>query len=180
MAKLQWQFTASLDGFMAGPGGDMSWLKDHLGPNPTIDEVMKQTGALLVGRRTFGGDDPYKDTPQEGEPYGGGWSGPQFVLTHNPPSTPVPGVTFVGDLDSAVAAAKAAVGEKNVGVLGADVGRQCIEAGVLDEILVSFAPVLLGDGVRMFDFPGGTNVKLELLRQTESPSATNLLLRVLT
>jgi hypothetical protein len=46
MATLQWQFTASLDGYMAGPGGDMSWLTPYLGPNPVIDEVIQQTRAL--------------------------------------------------------------------------------------------------------------------------------------
>jgi dihydrofolate reductase len=56
------------------------------------------------------------------------------VLTHRPPDTPVPGVTFVGDLDSGIAAAKAAAGDKYVNVLGANTARQCLEAGVLDEI----------------------------------------------
>jgi dihydrofolate reductase len=156
----------------------MSWLVDHLGPDPAADDVMHQTGALLVGRRTFDGDDPFKDTPQEGEPYGGGWNGPQFVLTHRPPETPVPGVTFVGDLDRAVAAAKDAAGDSYVGVLGADVGRQCIEAGLLDEIFVSIVPVLLGDGVRMYDVPGGDRVRLERIALVESPGATNLRFRV--
>ena len=178
MAKLQYQCTMSLDGFIAGPGGDMSWLVEYLGPNPAVDDVMRNTGALLVGRRTFGGDDPYQGTDNEGEPYGGGWSGPQFVVTHRTGDTPRPGVTFVGDLDSAVAAAKVAAGEKNVGVLGAEVARQCLAAGVLDEIFVSIAPVMLGDGVRLFDRPGGAHVKLERLSLSEAPTATNLALRV--
>lgn len=178
MGTLQWQFTMSLDGFIAGPGGDMSWLTEHLGPNPTVDEVIGQVGALLVGNRTFHGDDPYKGTTNEGKPYGGGWTGPQFVLTHNPPDTPAPGVTFVGDLESGVAAATAAAGDKYVSVLGAEVARECLDAGVLDEILVCIAPVLLGDGVRLFDYPGGTNVKLERLSLTHAPHATNLWLRV--
>jgi dihydrofolate reductase len=160
MAKLQWQFTMSLDGFIAGPGGDASWMIEHLGPNPAVDEIMSQVGALLVGNRTFGGDDPYKGTPHEGEPYGGGWTGPQFVLTHHAPDTLVPGVTFVGDLDGGVAAAKSAAGDKYVAVFGAEVARQCLDAGLLDEIFVCIAPVLLGDGVRVFDYPGGANVKL--------------------
>ena len=179
MATLQWQFTASLDGYMAGPGGDMSWLTPYLGPNPVIDEVIQQTRALLVGNRTFRGDDPHRNTPQEGQPYGGGWVGPQFVLTHNPPAHPWPEVTFVTDLFSGVPAAKAAAADGTVGVLGAEVGRQCLEAGVLDEILVSFAPVLLGDGLRILKVAGGTNVKLERIAQVEAPCATTLRLRVL-
>jgi dihydrofolate reductase len=180
MAKLLWSFTMSLDGFIAGPGGDMSWLTEHIGPNPTVDEVIGKTGALLVGNRTFRGDDPHKGTSKEGKPFGGGWFGPQFVLTHHAPDRPVPGVTFVGDLGSAVAAAKAAAGEKYVNVLGAEVARQCLETGVLDEILVFIAPVLLGDGVRMFSHPGGTNVKLERVSLTHAPQATNIWLRVVT
>jgi dihydrofolate reductase len=178
MAKLLWSFTMSLDGFIAGPGGDMSWLTEHIRPNPTVDEVIGKIGALLVGNRTFRGDDPHKGTTEEGKPFGGGWTGPQFVLTHHAPDTPVPDVTFVGDLGSAVAAAKAAAGEKLVNVLGAEVARQCLDAGMLDEILVFIAPVLLGDGVRMFSHPGGTNVKLERVGLTHAPQATNIWLRV--
>ncbi|MEV7965462.1 dihydrofolate reductase family protein [Sphaerisporangium sp. NPDC088356] len=179
MGKLMYSVTMSLDGFIAGPGGDMSWLTEHLGPNPLVGEVIEQIGSLLVGNRTFGGDDPHRGTDKEGKPFGGGWDGPQFVLTHHAPDIKVPGVTFVGDLDSGVAAAKAAAGDKYVNVLGAGVARQCIEAGVLDEILVLIAPVLLGDGVRLFDHPGGTNIKLERLSLSEAPGATNLWLRVL-
>jgi len=77
-----------------------------------------------------------------------------------------------------MAVAKAAAGDKYVNILGAEVARQCLDAGVLDEILVCVAPVLLGDGVRLFDRPGGTNVKLERLSLTHAPRATNLWLRV--
>jgi dihydrofolate reductase len=177
MGKVLYSATMSLDGFMAGRGGDMSWLTDHLGPNPTVDGLVDEIGALLVGNRTYGGDDPHKGTEKEGA-FEGQWTGPQFVLTHHAPATPVPGVTFVGDLTSGVAAAKAAAGDKYVNVLGADVARQCLEAGVLDEILVCVAPVLLGDGVRLFDHPGGTNVKLERVSLTHAPHATNLWFRV--
>ncbi len=178
MGKLLYSVTMSLDGFIAGPGGDMSWLTEHLGPNPAVDELIGQIGALLVGNRTFRGDDPHKGTGKEGKPFGGGWSGPQFVLTHDPPDTPVEGVTFVGDLGSAIAAAKAAAGDRYVNVLGADTARQCLDAGALDEILVLIAPVLLGDGVRLFDRPGGANVKLERISLTQAPQATNLWFRV--
>jgi dihydrofolate reductase len=170
--------TMSLDGFIAGPGGDMSWLTEHLGPNPTVDALIGQIGALLVGNRTFRGDDPHRGTAREGKPFGGGWTGPQFVLTHHAPDTPVPGVTFVGDLDSGVAAAKAAAGDKYVNILGASTARQCLDAGVLDEIFVCIAPVLLGDGVRLFDRPGGTDVRLERLSLSQAPRATNLWMRV--
>ena len=118
MAKLLYSCTMSLDGFMAGPGGDMSWLTEFIGPNPTVQDAIDNIGALLVGNRTFTGDDPHRGTEKEGKAFGGGWDGPQFVLTHNPPDGDIPGVTFVGDLESGVAAAKAAAGVKYVNILG--------------------------------------------------------------
>ncbi|GAA2636828.1 dihydrofolate reductase family protein [Dactylosporangium fulvum] len=178
MAKILYSVTMSLDGFIAGPGGDMSWLTPYLGPNELVDELIPQIGALLVGNRTYGGDDPHKGTEQEGEPFGGGWSGPQFVLTHRPPAVPRPGVTFVTDIGSALAQSAAAAGDKYVNVLGAETARQCLAAGGLDEVLVCIAPVLLGDGVRLFDRPGGTPVPLERISVSHTPLATNIWYRV--
>lgn len=179
MGKLLYSVTMSLDGFIAGHGGDMSWLTEYLGPNPTVDEVIGKIGALLVGNRTFRGDDPYKGVAaREGKPFGGGWSGPQFVLTHHAPDVPVPGVTFVGDLDSGLAAAKAAAGDKYVNILGADIARQCLDAGVIDEILVCIAPVLLGDGVRLFDRIDAKGIELESTRVIDSPRVTHIKYRV--
>src|ERR1700737_3911559 len=171
-AKGLYSAAMSLDGFIARPGGDASWMTEYLGPNATVDELVPRIGSLLVGNRTYRGDDPYKDTEKEGKAFGGAWEGPQFVLTHHPPDTPVPGVTFVADLDSGLAAARAAAGDKYVNVLGASTARQCLEAGALDEILVSVVPVLLGDGTRLFDRPGGAMVRLERLSLTEAAQAT--------
>jgi dihydrofolate reductase len=178
MGKLLYSATMSLDGFIAGHGGDMSWLTPYLGPNPLVDELVGEIGALLAGNRTFHGDDPNKGTDKEGKAFSGAWTGPQFVLTHNPPDTPVPDVTFVSDLHSGVAAANAAAGDKYVNVLGANVAQQCLDAGLLDEILVLIAPVMLGDGVRLFDRPGGANVKLERITLSDASLATNLWFRV--
>lgn len=106
MARLLYSGTVSLDGFLAGPDGDMSWAAEHFGPNPMVDALIVDLGALLVGNRTFGGDDPYKGVEErEGKPFGGGWSGPQIVLTHNPPDRDLPDITFVTDLAAAVATA---------------------------------------------------------------------------
>jgi dihydrofolate reductase len=168
----------SVDGFITGAGGDMSWMVPYLGPNPTIDDLVSQIGSLLVGRRTFGGDDPYKGTDGQGEAFGGAWSGPQVVLTHHAPDAPVDGVTFESDFGTALAAAKNAAGDKYVNVLGADVARQCVEAGVLDEVLVCIAPVMLGDGVRLFAEPGGRKVDLERISVTYTELSTNLWFRV--
>jgi dihydrofolate reductase len=174
-SKLLYSATMSLDGFIAGVDGDMSWLSGHLASGPEVDELMAGIGALLVGRRTFDGDDPNAGTDAEGA-FGGQWSGPTVVLTHDRLRRAIPDVTFVDDLVSAVETARAAAGGKYVNVLGADVARQCLENGVLDEILVLVAPVLLGDGVRLFDRPGGTLVGLE--RLPDRTGTTSLWFRV--
>ena len=178
MAKLLYSATMSLDGFIAGPGGDMSWLTEYLGPNPLIEELIGRVGAVLVGGRTFRGDDPHAGTEAEGEVFGEGWEGPQFVLTRNPPAVPVPGLTFVTDLHEAIAAARTAAGDGYVNVLGAETARSCLEAGALDEVLTCVTPVMLGDGVRLFDHPGGTHVRLERLDVSHAPLATNIWFRV--
>jgi dihydrofolate reductase len=160
MAKVLYSATMSLDGFIAGPGGDMSWLTEFLGePDPTAEAIVEQIGSILVGRRTWGGDYPHKGTDKEGA-FEGAWHGPQFVLTHEPPPIAEPGTVFLTDLAEAVDAAKDAAGDKYVNILGAEVARQALEAGLVDEILVFVAPVLLGDGVRLFTHPGGTKIKL--------------------
>lgn len=172
MTKVLYSATMSLDGFIAGPGGDMSWLTEHVGgTNPVADDLVGKIGALLVGARSYHGDDPNRGTDKEGA-LGGAWSGPVFVLTHRPPTAPVPGVTFVGDLDSALSAAKAAARGRHVNVIGADVAAQCLAAGLLDEILVFIAPVLLGDGVRLFYRPGGAQVRLDPISLPDTPTPT--------
>ena len=163
MARLLYSVTMSLDGCIAGPGGDMSWLTDHLGPDPRADALATRVGALLVGRNTWGGDDPNRGTDEEGA-FSGAWTGPQVVLSHTADEVPLPDATFADDLHRAVELAKEAAGDRYVNVLGADVARQCARAGLLDEVLAFVAPVLLGDGVRLFDDPGGRSVALERIR----------------
>jgi dihydrofolate reductase len=162
MSKLLYSATMSLDGFIAGVNGDMSWLTELLvRTSPEVDDLMHGIGALLVGKNTFTGDDPNAGTESEGA-FGGQWHGPTVVLTHHPDdSANDPDVVFATDLASAVSMAKQAANGRYVNVLGANVARQCIEAGVLDEILVLIAPILLGDGVRLFEHDGGTRVALE-------------------
>ena len=92
--------------------------------------------------------------------------GPFFVLRHDPPAEPpvVKGVTgrFVDmPIEDAVALAKEAAGGADVVVLGASVARSCLQAGLLDEIIVHVAPVLVGDGVRLYENAGGAPVRLE-------------------
>jgi dihydrofolate reductase len=177
-AKLLYSATTSLDGFIAGAGGDMQWLTEHLGENRQVDELIPRIGALLVGRNTHGGDDPNRGTEKEGA-FGGQWHGPEFVLTHEPGEDQPPHLFYVDDLERGIAAAKEAAGDDSyVNVLGADVARQCIEIGALDDVLVLVAPVLLGDGVRLFEHPGGAEVLLERTGIEVEASVTNLWFRV--
>jgi dihydrofolate reductase len=167
MSKLLYSATMSLDGFIAGPGGDMSWLSEYVGTDDVdVDALMADIGALLIGRRTFDGDDPNAGTDAEGA-FGGRWQGPSVVLTHRPPSTDTPDVTFVTDLHEAVRTAKDAAGGKYVNILGADVARQCLAADLLDEMLVFVAPVLLGEGTRLYERSDGDRVRLEPLPERE-------------
>ncbi|WP_250443209.1 dihydrofolate reductase family protein [Actinotalea sp. C106] len=175
MSRLLYSATMSLDGFIAGPDGDMSWLgeimasgeaeapgadtQDGDAPDTDVEDLMAGIGALLIGRRTFDGDDPNAGTEAEGA-FGGQWQGPSVVLTHAPPPVAPPRTTFATDLVTAVEEAKAAAEGRYVNVLGADVARQCLEAGLLDEVLVFVAPVLLGDGTRLFQHDGGTRIPL--------------------
>lgn len=156
----------------------MSWMSDYIGPNPIVDELITRTGAIIAGNRTFGGDDPLKGQPGEGQAFGGGWDGPQFVLTHRPPADSSPGVTFVGDIDTAIAQSRAAAGGKYVNILGANVAAQCLRSGVVDEVMVTVTPVLLGDGTRLFEHPGGETVRLDQLSVTHTQRVTNVWYRV--
>ena len=180
MVKLLYSVSMSLDGFIAGPGGDMSWLTPYFGPNPGIEGLMDRIGALLVGRRTFEGDDPNRGTDKEGA-FGGQWAGPQIVLTRHIPDHPKNSsdVTYCSDVRQAIDLAKVAAGEREyVNIFGAETARLCLEADALDEILVLIVPVLLGDGTRLFEHPGGSTVRLERISLTEGPIATNLWMRV--
>jgi len=172
----------SLDGFIAGPGDAQDWVFDFISNDaPWQKEAAAATGAMLVGRRTVevgermeAGDD--RGTESRGESYP--FSGPIFVLTHQPPDPPDPDVTYLsGDIGEAVATALAAAGGKDLQVLGADVAGQCLQRGLVDEILVYVLPVLLGDGIR-FSAPGLARIDLEPLSNTQAGAVTILRFRV--
>ena len=161
----------SLDGFIAGPDHEMDWILDLMreGADP---EVMAATGAMLIGRRTY---EVGKQMSDEDTSYDGG---AEFVLTHEPPDEPDPGVTFLTcDIAEAVATARNAAGGNNVEILGADLAGQCLQRGLVDEILVYVLPVLLGDGVR-FSAQGLGRIDLEPFGNTQSGPVTMLRFRV--
>ncbi len=166
----------SVDGFIAGPEDAMGWVFEHL-TNEEFPEVMAATGAILAGRRTHevgkrmaAGATDAGDTDYDG--------GHVFVLTHHPPVEPEPGVTYLGcGLHEAVATARAAAGGKDLEILGADLASQCLQAGLVDEVLVYVIPVLLGDGVR-FSTPDLRRVDLEPFETRRSGTVTLLRFRV--
>lgn len=175
MPKVVWHVTMSLDGFIAGPDDAMEWVFEYPGPTRLASEVIATTGAVLAGRRSYemGRKDAGKGS---GEVYGGAWTGPQFVLTHNPPDDEAnPAITFMsGDIERAVTTALESAEGDNVVVIGADVARQCLDRGVLDEIVVHVAPVLLGDGIRLFQGPGAPRIQLKRTRAATSGELTDL------
>ena len=145
-----WYFTSGEEEIHTGGADPMTFKVS----GPSAEYIRKRTselGAVLTGRRTF----------DKAEGWGGNHAwGPAFVLTHHiPAGWPRPNSTvhFVTDgIESAVNQAKAAAAGKSVGVHGADTIQQLLKAGLLDEICVDIAAVLLGAGVRLFDQPGGT------------------------
>jgi dihydrofolate reductase len=107
---------------------------------------------------------------------------PTFVVTHSVPQEWVfegSPFTFVTDgLESAVEQARAVAGDKNVAVGAASIVQQCIRAGLLDEIHIDLVPVLLGDGIRLFDHLGTGPIELESTEMIEGAGVTHLTCRV--
>jgi dihydrofolate reductase len=169
----------SLDGFIAGPGDAMDWIFDSMDPDAAwLTEIAHATGAMLVGRRTDEVGDRMDANQERGaasSDEGYAFSGPTFVLTHRPPDPPAPEVTYLsGDIGEAVATALDAAGGKNLEILGADVARQCLQRGLVDEIRVYVLPVLLGDGIRFYSSPGLARIALEPLDVTRHGAVTIL------
>jgi dihydrofolate reductase len=172
--------------------GLKSWRESHGEPggettpdDAVFEEHFGSVGAFVMGRRMYsGGSGPWEDDPNAD-----GWWGdeppfgvPVFVLTHHArePVEKKGGTTFnfvTEGAEAALAQARAAAGEKPVSVAGgADVVQQYLAAGSLDELQIHIAPLLLGDGVRLFD--GTAGPELELTRVIESPKVTHIKYRV--
>jgi dihydrofolate reductase len=213
MARLTLDITMSLDGFIAGPnqtleqplgeGGERlhEWLVrlasfrerhglpggETNGDTEVMEEPLRATGAVVMGRRMFsGGDGPWEDDANAD-----GWWGddppfhvPVFVLTHHPRETVVKQggttYTFVTDgIEAALEQARAAAGDKDVALGGgATLVQQYVKAGLLDELQIHVVPVLLGGGVSLFDRLDIDPVELEATRVIESPLVTHLRFRV--
>lgn len=172
----------SLDGFIAAPGDAMDWVFDFVAPDaPAVNEIAADTGAMLIGRRTHEVGKRMAANSERGpessdDAYA--MARPMFVLTHEPPDPPDPGVTFLtGDIGDAVATALDAAGGKNLEILGTDVAGQCLRRGLVDEILVYVLPVLLGDGIP-FSSPGLPRIDLEPISTVREGAATILRFRV--
>ncbi|MEV0001762.1 dihydrofolate reductase family protein [Micromonospora sp. NPDC050980] len=176
MGKVIWHTTLSLDGFIAGPGGRMEWINGHSGPPPELFRaIVESLGAVLAGRRTY--DEGISAVG--GKVYNGAFSGPLFVLTHRPPGHPDPAVTFTGgDIREVMQTVREAAEGRDVAVLGADTARQCLDAGLVDELVVHLVPALLGDGVRLFDSAGEDWIDLSATSLETSGDLANLRYRV--
>ncbi|HEX6710555.1 MAG TPA: dihydrofolate reductase family protein [Rubrobacter sp.] len=202
MGKVATGLTMSLDGFIAGPNdgpehplgeGGMR-LFDWYSSGDTeyamtgtemvvrvsrqsadmLREAHGKMGAFVTGRRTFDITNGWGGNPPLGVP--------SFVVTHSVPEEWVyegSPYTFVTEgVESAVEQAKEAAGDKDVAVGAASIAQQCIRAGLLDEIHIDLVPVLLGDGVRLFDNLGG-QVELERTEIIEAPDVTHMTFRVI-
>lgn len=188
MAPVYAHVTMSLDGYAAGPGISAAhpmgiggealhrWIFDDADPvdAAAVARQRELTGAVLLGRRTFDvGVGVWGDTP---------YAVPCLVLTHRPEPDRVEKsgtFTFVHTgLADAVDLARAAAGERAVTVMGVDVTQQALKAGLLDEIHLQLAPVLLGGGRRLFEHLGTDHIALERLSAEESAHVTHLRFRV--
>jgi dihydrofolate reductase len=148
--KVLWHCSMSLDGFVAGPGDSMDWMSGYAERPELMRKIVASVGAVLGGRRGW------DLTPGDARPYGYGWEGPIFVLTHHPDDARTrDDVTLLDcDLSEAIRIGLEAADGKNLEILSADISRQAIVSGLLDEIYVHILPVLVGGGVRFFEQPG--------------------------
>jgi dihydrofolate reductase len=203
MGKIFVDVGMSLDGLIAGPNGRPGnplgdggtriheWLfglasfREHLqmpggeaGPDDDIVRaILARIGANVMGRRMF-------DEGEVGWPENAPFHTPVFVLTHEPRDPWVrPGGTtfyFVTDgFDGALEQARRAAGDKDVRISGgAATIQQALRAGVVDELHVHIAPLLMGEGVRLFD--GGRDLPaLEIMTVRPASQVTHLSYRVL-
>lgn len=169
--------TMSLDGLIARPNDEIDWAF-HYGTDSMIDDVMEEIGAVVLGNRGF-----KEGTMNEsGLPYGGMVKVPHFVVTHEArePIT-IGGVTFTflaSGLEHAIKAAREAAVPKKVSLLGASIDQQCLKAGLVDEIVIHLVPIVLGEGIRLFDHGGSESIELERTEVVATSQITSLRFRI--
>jgi dihydrofolate reductase len=146
------------------------------------EDILAGAGATIMGRNMFGGG----PGPWDDEPWNGWWGDnppfrhPVFVLTHHPraPLELDGGTTFhfvTGGIESALEQARTAAGDKDVSLGGgAFVAQQYLAAGLLDELVVSIVPILLGGGTRLFDNLGDPAPSLEQVEAVGAPGVTHI------
>jgi dihydrofolate reductase len=172
MAKVIIHTTLTLDGFMARPNDEIDWAFNY-SPDETIGKIMAEIGAVVMGNGS--------DISEDVLPYGGQVKVPQFVVTHHPrPPVTVGGLTFtfVDSIEGAIAMAKEAAGEKSVTLLGGSISQQALNAGLVDEIMIHLAPVLIGEGIRLFDNLKAGDIRLERTELVATGEITSLRFRV--
>lgn len=168
----------SLDGMVAGPdGADVGLYDWYFDPSPAsrpvVDELVATTGAIVIGRGAFGlGDDAggWDETP---------YDVPHVVITHRPVPTGGP-VRFVGveGVRAALEQARALAGDRWTTIGGgADIARQCLAAGLVDEVQLHVVPIVVGGGLRLFD-DSVTQFRLTRVRVVDAPNVTHLRYRV--
>lgn len=182
MARVIVGMTTSLDGFVADESGSASRLYPDLAAlrgTAYMNAAIEETGAVLMGKRTFEMGDP--------DSYVGNYEYqvPIFVLTHEPPDVAPKqdehlSFTFVTDgVEAAVAQATAAAGDKAVQVVGGPaLVRQLFLAGLVDELHVDVMPVLLGSGLRFLEDPRLERIEIEKIGVQEVGARTSLSFRV--
>lgn len=175
MARVIIHATVTLDGFMADTDGGIDWMFGRPSAPEDDDVVTKvtdQIGAIVGGANK-------SQTIEDGEiPYGGMLKVPVYLMTHSP-HDPLErdGITYtfvVDDIAQAVESARQAAGDKWVSLLGGSISRQCLQLGLVDEIHLDVAPVLLGQGISLF---AGLGKRIELERMETSAFASETHLR---
>jgi dihydrofolate reductase len=177
MGKVIWHTTMSLDGYVAGPNDEIAWVLGHGSTGPIARQTEEATGAIMMGRHLYGvADELHEDT---GGIYGGRWKGPVFVLTSHPEDAPDdPSVTFIsGPFEEAIKTGVEAAGDRALELFGPTLGTQALEHGLLDELIVHIAPVLLGDGKRLYG-DGRPRADLERIEMTRGDQYVDLRYRV--
>ena len=167
LGKVAWGFTCSIDGYIAGPGHDMSWLSTAEPVAEGATERMAGDVAVIIsGRDGYDAARAQQDARDEmtSEAYDGAWFGTEIVLTHRPEEiaddpTIVP---MNCDIVDAIRHAQEIAGDRDVQIISADIARQALERNLIDELQVFVAPVFLGDGIRIFDVRGGRFFEWEL------------------